>query len=290
MTATLIDSHVHLWNPERFPLPWLAGDTLLERPFELPDFEATTSSNGVTGFVYVETAVAPEYALLEARWITQLAETHPLIKGVVAHAPLEYGARIRPYLNALAALSPTVKGVRRNLQDETDAEFCLKEDFLEGIRTLPEYGFSFDICIKHPQLRAVTEMVRRCPETTFILDHLGKPDARAGALEPWRADIRALAALPNVACKLSGLVTEADPESWSPESLEPYVTHVLECFGERTMFGSDWPVLLSANSYEHWLETVETLTRHLDEADKTALYSGAATHWYCLDPEKGRHA
>lgn len=284
MTIPIIDSHVHLWNPARFPLPWLSGDAVLERPYEVEAFAAQTTAHNVAGFVYVETGVEPTFALLETQWISELARTNPLIKGIVAHAPLEYGERARHYLDALAALGPRIKGVRRNLQSEADPEFCLCEAFLEGVRMLPEYSFSFDICIKHHQLPAVTEMVRRLPETTFILDHLGKPDAKAGELEPWRKDIRALAELPNVACKLSGLVTEANHASWTPEALEPYVRHVLECFGERVMFGSDWPVMRLAADYGRWLHTVEGLTESLSYAEKTRLYSGAATTWYRLEP------
>lgn len=284
MTTPLIDSHVHLWNPARFPMPWLAGDPLLEQPYEVEAFAAHTAEYGVAGLVYVETGVEPTFALLEARWMTQLAEATPLIRGIVAHAPLEYGTRTRGYLDALAALGGRIKGVRRNLQGEADPAFCLQEDFLEGVRLLPEYGFSFDICIKHPQLPAVTEMVRRCPETTFILDHLGKPDARAGELEPWRANLSDLAERPNVACKLSGLVTEADHEAWTAEGLEPYVAHVLECFGERAMFGSDWPVMKLAADYGRWLQTVQDLTQGLSPEARTTLYSGAATAWYRLEP------
>ena len=282
MTMPLIDSHVHLWNPRRFPLSWLEGDALLEQPYELEAYEAEAAAQGIAGIVYVETGVAPEFALLEAQFVTSLAERTPLLKGIVAHAPLEYGARSRNYLDALAELGPKVKGVRRNLQEETAPDFCLTNDFLTGVRLLPEYGFSFDICIKHPQLPAATELVRRCPETTFILDHLGKPNAKAGELDPWRDTIYALAELPNVACKLSGLVTEADPEAWTPATLEPYVTHVLECFGERVMFGSDWPVMHRAADFQGWLSTVRALTQGLNDDALDQLFHGAATRWYRL--------
>lgn len=284
MTLPIIDSHGHLWNLERFPVPWLAGDTVLGQPVELDAFKAHTAGLGVVGVIYVEVAVAPAFALLEAQWIAELAKTTPLIRGIVAHAPLEYGKRAGRYLDALRALGPRIKGVRRLLQGETDPEFCLQAGFLEGIRALPEYGFSFDICVTHDQLPAVTELVRRCPETRFILDHLGKPDARAGRLEPWRAHVRDLAALPNVACKLSGLATEADHRNWTVEGLQPYVSHVLECFGERVMFGSDWPVMLRAAEYGRWLETVERLIENLSAEARTHLYSGAAERWYRLEP------
>lgn len=278
----LIDAHVHLWDPERFPTPWLAGNAVLDRPFELDTFSAQTGGLNVAGIVYIEVAVDPAFAPLEAEWVAKLAETTPLIRGIVAHAPLEHGPRTRAYLDALRDLGPKIKGVRRLLQGEPDPAFCLRADFVAGVRLLPEYGFSFDLCVTHTQLPAVVQLVRRCPETTFILDHLGKPDVKGGRLEPWRTHIQALAALPNVACKLSGLVTEADPEGWTVEGLEPYITHVLACFGDRTMFGSDWPVVLQAAPYGRWLGVVEGLTGHLSAEARAQLFSGAARHWYRL--------
>lgn len=283
MTDGLIDAHVHLWNPERFPMPWLAGNAVLDKPFELDTFSTQTNGLNVTGIVYVEVAVEPAFALHEARFVADLAETTPLIRGIVAHAPLEYGTRTRSYLDALRDLGPNIKGVRRLLQGEPDPEFCLRDDFIAGVCLLPEYGFSFDLCVTHDQLPAVVQLVRRCPETTFILDHLGKPDVKGGRLKPWRTHIQTLAALPNVACKLSGLVTEADFEGWTEEGLEPYISHVLACFGDRAMFGSDWPVMLQAAEYRRWLETVERFTENLNMEARAHLFSGAARHWYRLE-------
>ncbi len=278
-----IDSHVHLWHPERFPTPWLAGNVVLDKPFELDTFSTQTDGLGVAGIIYVEVGAEPVFALLEARHVANLAEQTPLIKGIVAHAPLEYGGRTRSYLEALRDLGSNIKGVRRLLQGESDPEFCLRDDFIAGVRALPDYGFSFDVCVTHDQLPAVIQLVRRCPETTFILDHLGKPDVKGGRLEPWRTNIQTLAALPNVACKLSGLVTEADYGGWTEAGLEPYISHVLACFGDRAMFGSDWPVMLQAAPYGRWLEVVEGLTRYLSTDARARLFSGAARHWYRLE-------
>ncbi|CAA9587687.1 MAG: L-fuconolactone hydrolase [uncultured Truepera sp.] len=284
MTLPVIDSHVHLWHPERFPMPWLVGNAVLDRPFEPDAFSAQTGGLNVAGLVYVEVAVEPAFALLEARHVADLAERTPLIQGIVAHAPLEYGTRTRSYLAALRNLGPKVKGVRRLLQGEPDPKFCLRDDFIAGVRLLPKYRFSFDICVVHTQLPAVIELVRRCPDTTFILDHLGKPDAKGGRLELWCTHIQTLAALPNVACKLSGLVTEADHRDWTPAGLEPYISHVLACFGDRTLFGSDWPVVLQAATYGRWLAVAQRLTEHLSADARTQLFSSAAKNWYRLEP------
>jgi L-fuconolactonase len=234
-------------------MPWLDDDAHLERAFDVADYHAATAGQSVQGIVYVQVDVAPAYSLLEAEWAVEQP-----VAGIVAYAPLEDGLVARSYLERLVALGPKLKGVRRLIQSEPDPEFPLR--LIEGLRLLPGYGLSFDICIKHHQLPPTVDMARACPETSFILDHLGKPDVKGGVLDPWRSHISALAELPNVTCKLSGLVTEADHARWTPEDLAPYVSHVLAAFGpERVLFGSDWPVVTHAAGYGRWVETLSAL-------------------------------
>ena len=165
----------------------------------------------------------------------------------------------------------------------TRSEFCLRPDFVAGVRLLETFGFSFDICVRHNQLPAVTALVRECPTVTFVLDHLAKPSIRERQLDPWRGQLAALGELPNVACKLSGLVTEADWQQWRPEDLALYVTHALDVFGpSRVLFGSDWPVMTLASSYRRWVETLDELTSHLSAEDRQRLWSENACHWYRL--------
>jgi L-fuconolactonase len=279
----IVDAHVHLWELPHFPRPWLGSLPALQRPFGLADYQEQTSGLPIAGLVYVETDVAPPYALLEAQWAVSLAETDHRLQGVVAAAPLDDGLQVRPYLEALAALGALVKGVRRNLQGERDPEFCLRRDFVAGVRLLETFGYAFDICIRHDQLPAVTTLVRDCPTARFVLDHLGKPAIRERQLDPWRDQLAALAALPNVACKLSGLVTEAEWHQWRPEDLAPYVTHTLAVFGpNRVLFGSDWPVVTLASSYRRWVETLDSLTAHLSADDRRRLWSDNARRWYRL--------
>jgi L-fuconolactonase len=240
-------------------MPWLDGDADLQRPFELDEYRAATAGLPVQAIIYVQVDVAPAYSLLEAEWAVEQPVT-----GVVAFAPLEDGLVAGAYLERLVALGPKLKGVRRLIQSEPDPDFPLR--LVEGLRLLPRYGLSFDICIKHHQLARTLDMVRACPEASFVLDHLGKPDVKAGLLEPWRAQISALAELPNVACKLSGLVTEADHAGWRPDDLAPYVSHVLAAFGpERVLFGSDWPVLTHAATYVQWIDTLARLAPGQDD-------------------------
>src|SRR6266545_1382855 len=279
----IIDAHLHLWNPKRFRMSWLDGNDTLDRPIGLEQYREQTQGIAVEAMVYVEVDVAPHYTLLEAQWVEAFTRDEPRLRGIVAAAPLEYGERARAYLEALVAIGPHIKGVRRLLQGESDPAYCLRPDFVRGVRMLPEFGLSFDICIYHHQLAAVVELVRQCPETSFILDHIAKPDIKNGLLDPWRDQMRALAALPNVVCKVSGLVTEADHQHWTTDDLAPYVAHVLAVFGEdRVVFGGDWPVVLLASSYARWVETLDTLTAHLSLSARHKLWAENARRFYRL--------
>lgn len=279
----LVDAHVHLWNPQQFRLAWLDHEPALNKPFGLDDYLRQSADRAIDALVYIEVDVAPHYALLEARWAADQAARDARLQGIVAAAPVEHGERVRSYLAALQAISPLIKGVRRNLQDEQDPAFCLQEDFVQGVQLLPTYGFSFDLCVRHWQLPAVIELVRRCPDTSFILDHLGKPAIKEHLLDPWREHLMQLAASPNVWCKISGLVTEADHQGWMPEELAPYVSHALKVFGEdRVVFGGYWPVLLLASSYNQWLETLDALTERLSPGAKRKLWKENARRFYRL--------
>ncbi len=204
------------------------------------------------------------------------------LQGIVAYAPVEYGEQCRSYLQALVTHGPLIKGVRRLLQGEADTDFCLRPGFVRGVQLLAEFGLSFDICIRHHQLAAATELVRRCPDVSFILDHIAKPDIENKQLEPWRAQIAELAALPNVMCKVSGVVTEAGSQ-WTKDDIAPYVGHVLDVFGEdRVAFGSDWPVVLEASEYRRWVATLDALTTDLSLGARQKLWAENARRFYRL--------
>lgn len=277
----IVDAHLHLWDPTRFRMPWLDGNELLDRPYDLTAYREQTAGLEIEAMVYLQVEVAPSYALLEARWAAERAKEDPRIKAIVAWAPLEYGERIRAFLEALLAIDPKIKGIRRVTQSEPDLWFAAQPDFVRGVQLLPEYGLSCDLCLYHPQLPAILELVRQCPNTHFILDHLGKPGIKDGLREPWRGQIRELARFANVSCKISGVVTEANPVSWTRADIAPYVEHVLEVFGEdRVVFGGDWPVVLSAASYRRWVETLDDLTSGLSLTARRKLWSDNARAFY----------
>jgi L-fuconolactonase len=268
----IIDSHLHLWNPQRLRYAWLGGLPTLHREFLPEQFAAASASANVAKMIFVECGCESAQAMEEVDWVGALAKHEPRLCGIVAHAALEKGAAVRPDLQRLAA-RPLVKGVRRNLQGEAHTNFCLQPAFLAGVKLLAQFNFTFDLCIRHEQLCAVTELVRRVPEVQFVLDHFGKPPVKAGQIEPWAAHLNSLAKLPNVSCKISGLTTEADWQNWRPENLKPYFDIALQAFGpERVLFGSDWPVSTLATNYPGWLATVLELTAGAGESGRQKLF------------------
>lgn len=276
---TIVDTHVHFWEPSRLRYSWLDDLPALNRPF-LPDHVPTQGNNWkVEALIFVQADCAVEQGMKEVEWVTSLATKDARIRGLVAFVPLEQGQTVRPILQALIKF-PLVKGVRRLIQSEP-LGFSVQLDFVAGVKLLAEYGLSCDLCLRHPQLRDVIQLARQCPEVSFVLDHIGKPDIKNGLLDPWRTEIAELAALPNVACKLSGLVTEADWERWKPADLYPYIQHTLEVFGpERVMYGSDSPVLSLAATYSQWLETLLEATRSLSETEQDKLFRHNGARFY----------
>jgi len=277
---TIVDSHCHFWDPARFRYAWNRGFPALDRAFLPADFSIASGKANVSKMIFVECDCGPSQSLAEIDWVSDLARSEPRLKGAVVYAPVEKGEAIRADLEMLAG-RPLVKGVRRNLQGEREVQFGLRPEFIAGVKVLAEFGFTFDLCIRHDQLAATAELVRRVPQVTFVLDHFGKPDVRSKTTEPWAKNLKALAALPNVVCKISGLTTEADWGNWQSKELKFYFEHALECFGfNRLMFGSDWPMATLATTYERWIETVQELFSFATEADQIKLFQTNAERIY----------
>ncbi|GAB7037032.1 MULTISPECIES: amidohydrolase family protein [Catenuloplanes] len=271
-----VDAHVHFWNPETLHYAWLTG-TPLDRPYRPVDLAAELGD--LPDLVMVQADCAPHQARAEVEWVRAAADVYPRIRGMVAYAPLETGPAATGLIEEYAA-DPFVVGVRRNIQDEKPG-FAVTGHFRYGVRALGAAGLTFDACVRHHQLPDLVALARDCPGTTIVLDHLGKPPVATGeGRDAWRAALADLAALPNVRCKLSGLVTEASHDTWTPDQLYPYLDAALELFGPaRCLFGSDWPVVTLAADYRLWYGTVRNL---LAPAERDAVLSGNALTVYGL--------
>ncbi|WP_438482619.1 amidohydrolase family protein [Oleiharenicola lentus] len=265
----LIDTHQHLWDLQRFPYSWCAGIPVLNRSFVLADYVAASANTEISKTIFMECDVDEPHALDEARHIQALADANSSIAGIVASGRPERDG-FRAHLEALATL-PKLRGVRRVLHTQPDA---LSGDsrFVENLRLLPEFGLTFDLCLLARQLSVGLDLVQKLPEVTFILDHCGVPDVKSRAFDPWRNDIRMLAAQPNVICKISGLVAYADAQ-WTTADLEPWFNHVIACFGwDRVVWGGDWPVCTLGAPLSRWVETTHALTRHASDDQRAKLY------------------
>jgi len=282
MSAPIVDSHLHLWDPGRFVYPWLESAARLDRPFGIADFDRARGAVQVERAVFVECDCHPSQRLAEARWVAELARGEARIGAIVAGSAIERGRESRADLELLREI-PLVKGVRRILQDEPDLGFCLGGAFLEGLGQLEELDLSFDVCVYHYQLATVVAFARAAPYVRFVLDHMGKPRVAEALLDPWREHLRQLAALPNVWCKISGLVTEANHEAWTGSDLRPYLDHALECFGiERVMFGGDWPVATLATDYPRWVASLRA-TLPLSAEEDGRLFRDNALEFYRIE-------
>ncbi|HEY6475571.1 MAG TPA: amidohydrolase family protein [Polyangia bacterium] len=279
---SFVDAHVHFWDGARMPYPWLANVPAIAGPHTPVELARAAGRRLPEAIVFVESAVDPGRALDEVGWIEALAAREPRIAAIVAQVAVDRGVETEGALASLAGHA-RVRGVRHNLQDHPDPAHCLRPAFITGVQRVGARGWTFDLCVRQGQLAACVVLARACPETTFVLDHAGKPEIRSGVLDPWRADIAQLARLPNVVCKLSGLVTEAAPTTWTPAALGPYVDHLLSCFGAgRLLFGSDWPVVNLAADYTRWLETALDFLAPLSENERAAILSHNARRIYRL--------
>jgi L-fuconolactonase len=280
----IIDTHVHLYDPVAIRFPWMSSVPQLNRPHGLSEFSRLTQGVTVDGLVFIEVDAGDGQHLEEARWVEAHGRDDARLRGVVASMPLEQGpAAVEADLAAFATL-PHARGVRRLIQSHADeAGWALRAPFVAAVQSLAAHNLTFDLCIRHGQLAEATELVRRCPQIRFVLDHIGKPGIEAGLLEPWKTQMRALAAEPNVLCKISGVVTEADHKFWTYDQVAPYVAHAIECFGfGRVMFGGDWPVSELATRYVRWVDTVDRVTAGSSEADLRSLYRDTAVAFYRL--------
>ncbi len=279
----IVDTHVHLYDIHHLDYPLIRTMPGLDRSFLMSDFDEHRGPVEVEGIVFAEVAVAPGQHVDEAAWVQAIADEDSRLKGIVAHAPLEKGAAVEEDLVKLKQNAAMV-GIRRLIEIEADPTFVLAPDFLDGVKLLPKHGLVFDICVKSWQMAYAIELVDRCPEVRFVLDHIGKPDIRNGLKEPWWGQIQQLAKRPNVTVKLSGVITEAKWDSWQPDDVKPYVAHVIESFGlDRVMYGSDWSVSTITHPYPQWVAIIDELLAGSTEEEQRKVFRDNAIRAYGLD-------
>jgi L-fuconolactonase len=271
-----IDAHQHCWIYNSDEYAWLDDSmAALRRDFLPKHLNPELENNDFQGSILVQT----RQTLGETRWLLELAEQSPSISGVVGWVDLQ-SSYIRAQLTELAG-NPKLVGIRHIVQGEPDDRFLLRPDFQRGISLLEEFDLAYDILIYTRHLSVAVEFVNRFPRQRFVLDHLAKPPIKSGEIHAWTDGIRRLATFPNVFGKLSGLVTEADWTSWTPEQISPYLDVAFEAFGpNRLMIGSDWPVCLVAASYSRVIDVVKLyLDRYSADARKAVL-GGNAREFY----------
>jgi L-fuconolactonase len=280
MTATTrrIDAHQHFWKYDPAEFGWIDDSmAALRRDFLPGDLEPLLKANGFDGCV----AVQARQSLEETHFLLDLADAHPFIVGVVGWVDLQ-AKDIRDRLASVADRKRLV-GVRHIVQGEPDDRFLLRPEFCRGIEALAELGLAYDILIYPRHLPVAAEFVARFPGQRFVLDHLAKPEIRGGEIEAWKRDLHRLASFPNVLCKLSGLVTEAEWQAWTAQGLRPYLDVAFEAFGaERLMIGSDWPVCTVAASYERTMGLVKDYLKDRPAGVQAAVLGGNAQRFWNL--------
>ncbi|HEY3559391.1 MAG TPA: amidohydrolase family protein [Kribbella sp.] len=276
-----VDAHHHVWDLSVREQPWMVGPELdpIRRNFSLDDLAPAAAAADVGASVLVQTVGQVE----ETVEFLALAASNDLVAGVVGWVDLA-ADDVADVLDGLLARpdGSYLKAIRHQVHDEPDVDWLLRPDVQRGLAAVAEAGLAYDLLTKTPQLPAAIRTARNLPQLTFVLDHISKP-VIGEPLDPWATQLRELAALPNVTCKLSGMVTEAPWTTWKPADLQPYADVVLEAFGpDRVMFGSDWPVCLLAASYAQVVETAQTLTTNLTSAERKAIFTTTATRTYNL--------
>jgi len=251
---------------------------MLKRDFLPADLEREIAGTDVSGTVVVQA----RQTVQETGWLLELAGRFPVIKGVVGWVDLQSGD-LKDQLDGFAK-HPKLSGARHVIQDEPDDDFMLRPPFLKGMEMLQEYHLTYDLLIFPRHLTKALELVKLFPGVEFILDHMSKPPVRTGVIHPWKEDIEALAGQPNVWCKVSGMVTEADHRDWKYEQLVPYMNVVLQAFGAgRIMVGSDWPVCTLAGAYSRVMDVPVRFFGKLNGIDRQKIFMQNAVDCYKLE-------
>jgi L-fuconolactonase len=271
-----VDAHQHFWKYDAARDGWITDKmSALKRDFLPEEFARECEANGIDASV----AVQADQSESETRFLLDLAKGNPRIAGVVGWVDLR-SPRVSERLEHFSHFEK-LRGFRHIAQSEADDRFLVREDFLRGIAQLHRHGFTYDILVYPRQLPAARALVDKFPEQRFVVDHLAKPEIKAGEMKTWAGYMRRIAENHNVFCKVSGLVTEADWRHWKAADFRPYLDVVFEAFGpDRLMFGSDWPVCLLAASYAQVKGIVEEYLKNFSTHDRENVFGGNAVRFY----------
>ncbi|MEN3334909.1 MAG: L-fuconolactonase [Blastocatellia bacterium] len=279
MKATIIDSHQHFWQVGRFDYPWMSAEVeTLYRDFLPATLEPILKDCGVRQTVLVQASNSLE----ETRWLLELADRHRFIAGVVGWVDLT-SPQVEEQIVAFTT-HPKFKGVRHLVESEPADDWLAQPRVLDGLKVLAAHGVTYDLLVHTRHLRYVLTVAEHCADLRMVIDHLAKPPIASGEIKQWARELKRVAQIPGIHCKLSGLVTEADQSAWTNADLTPYVACALEWFGAaRMMIGSDWPVCLLAASYERALAAYQELLAGLNDRERQGILAGNAASFYKLE-------
>ena len=271
-----LDAHQHFWKFDPLRHSWITEDmTALRKDFLPEHLLPLLQNNNIDGCISVQA----EQSLEETHFLLKLAAENSFIKGVVGWVDLQ-AADIAEKLAYFSSFKD-LKGFRHIVQSESDDQFLARATFCRGISLLKQYDFTYDILVYPGQLKSVLEFVQRFPDQPFVIDHMAKPDILNKRIWDWENDMTKISKCPNVYCKISGLVTEADVDNWEFKDFNPYINLVMEQFGpEKIMFGSDWPVCLLAADYREVCDIAEQNSLHLAKEDKKKMWGENAAKFY----------
>lgn len=278
---TRIDAHQHFWDRsiDAFDHSWQEADSLAKicRDFMPVDLRPLIADARIDQTIFVQT----QHNIGENYWALKLAEENEFICGVVGWIDLASPECEQQLLEF--SEFPKIRGFRHVVQDEPDDDFVVRKDVLRGLKVLEKHNMPFDLLFYTRHLKHAAEVARRCPGLPLVIDHLSKPPIKSGEIEQWRIDLQTAARHPNVYCKLSGMVTEADWQNWTVDDLRPYAEAAIEQFGpERMMFGSDWPVCELAANYDRVHSAATELIQQLSEDEQAEIMGGTAARFYSL--------
>jgi L-fuconolactonase len=279
VAAMKIDTHQHFWSYNDRDYVWMSAAMGKLRRDHLPkDLLPLIEAAGIDATV----AVQARQCLEESAWLLELADKYTFIRAVVGWVDL-CGEDVVDQLERLAQ-HPKLRGIRHVIHDEPDDEFMLRKAFLNGLRQLNRFELTYDLLLFPRHLPIACNLVKRFPDQPFVLDHIAKPPVRAAEMDPWATDVKRLAEFPNVFCKISGLVTEGNWNSWRAQDFEPYLEVVLNAFGpQRLMIGSDWPVCTLAADYASVIEFEVDYIAKLSADEQRAILQDNPIKFYSLE-------